>query len=212
MNLKTHFYFHGSFQHKKPFEIFCNKTNWTRLYTLLATMFICSVSYGQSLNKNWKEDLTSTLEKFITCAATESDRTVCTAFIQESLASVYKLDVLYVEASNTQSATSGRVTNKGGQWSMLGMAFDQKALESAQRSANENKAVISVYNPAGAGVKHIALILPGDLQYSGSWGYNVPNSASFFITTPDKSYVNKGLSYAFAKSMLLNVTLYVRNN
>lgn len=200
----------NSFSSENLFKILQNIISHTRFYTVVAMMFVASASQGQSL-KTWKEDLTSIMEKFLKCAATGSNNTTCTSFIEESIASVYKLDASDVEASIGKSSVSGISNSKGSQWSIVGMAFDQKALESAQRYANENKAVIAVYQPSGEVIKHVALILPGDLQYSGSWGYKVPNSASFFITTPDKSYMDKGLSYAFAKSMLLRVTLYVRN-
>ncbi len=210
MNTKTPLTLHNGFSCENRVEMLQSKIKWTRFYTVFVMMFAFSMSHGQSLNKNWKEDLTLTLEQFLKCSTTESDKTVCASFIEKSLADVYNLDALNMEASSKQSP--GLVNMKGGQWSVLGMAFDQKVLESAQRFANENKAVIAVYKPSGEMVKHVALILPGDLQYSGSWGYKVPNSASFFITTPDKSYIDKGLSYAFAKTMLLRVTLYVRNN
>ena len=72
------------------------------------------------------------------------------------------------------------------------------------------KAVVALYmTPSGAG--HVAIILPGELQPSGSWGLNVPNSASFLMMEPQRSYVGKGLSYAFAKTHLKDVVLYARN-
>ena len=96
------------------------------------------------------------------------------------------------------------------QWTMLGHGYEQKALAEAQTNANAKKAVIAVYmNEAGAG--HVALILPGDLQPSGSWGLNVPNSASFLLMEPQRSYVGKSLSYAFAKNHLRDVVIYTRN-
>lgn len=95
------------------------------------------------------------------------------------------------------------------QWKMLGRGYDQKALVEAQTNANAKKAVIAVYMNSD-GIGHIAIILPGELQPSGSWGLNVPNSASFLLMEPQRSYVNKGLSYAFAKSHLKDVVLYVR--
>ncbi|MEO7990391.1 MAG: hypothetical protein ABI663_12670 [Chryseolinea sp.] len=211
MNTKLPLTLHNDSLCENLFEMLQSKIRWTRLYIVLIMTFTCSLSQGQSLNKNWKEDLTLTLEQFLQCTSSSSDKTLCASFIEKSLASVYKIDALNVEASVNKSPALGLANNKGSQWSVVGMAFDQKALESAQRFANENKAVIAVYKPTGEDVKHVALILPGSLQHSGSWGYNVPNSASFFLMSPERSYIDKALSYAFAKNMLLYVTLYVRN-
>ncbi len=94
----------------------------------------------------------------------------------------------------------------GEKWTALGPAYNQAALEKAQQCANASQAVVALYTTSN-GV-HIAVILPGTLKYSGSWGFNVPNSASFFSHEPEKSYVNKGLSYGFSKSMIKDITLY----
>ena len=96
------------------------------------------------------------------------------------------------------------------QWALLGPSYDQKILKQAQDNANAKKAVVAVYmNETGIG--HVVVITPGQLQPSGSWGLSVPNAASFFATQPDKSFVDKGLSFAFNKAMLKDVMIYTRN-
>lgn len=96
------------------------------------------------------------------------------------------------------------------QWTLLGHAYEQEALNKAQNYANTRKAAVAVYlNEEGLG--HVSFILPGDMNPSGSWGFNVPNSASFFMSTPQKSYVDKGLSYAFDRSLIKDVLIYGRN-
>lgn len=202
----------NSFQLKKLFNARKNKFGWARFGASLVMLFAFSISHGQTLSKTWKEDLAASLEGFLKCTATETDKTLCTSYIEKSIAAVYKLDALNLEASNNSAPVSGLSNAKGNQWSIIGKAYEQGALEHAQNFANESKAVIAVYKAPGGGVKHIALILPGSLQYSCTWGFNVPNSASFFIATPEKSYIGKGLSYAFAKNMIKDVTLFVRNN
>jgi hypothetical protein len=94
-------------------------------------------------------------------------------------------------------------------WESLGPAYTQSTLTQAQQMANEKKAVVAVYQNANS-VGHMALIIPGQLEASGSWGLNVPNAASFFLPEPSRSFVNKGLSFAFTKNMLKDVTIYVR--
>lgn len=95
-------------------------------------------------------------------------------------------------------------------WKNLGPVYDQQTLDKAQASANDKRAVVAVYmNDQGIG--HVVVVLPGTLQNSGSWGLKVPNVASFFATQPDKSFVDKSLSYAFSKVMMKDILLYEHN-
>jgi hypothetical protein len=95
------------------------------------------------------------------------------------------------------------------QWTLLGSASSQAALDRAQTYANLNTPVIAVYisDPHG----HVAVVLPGSLEYSGHWNLHVPNSASEFLNRPHKSYVGLRLSNAFQASDLPKVKLYTRN-
>jgi hypothetical protein len=95
------------------------------------------------------------------------------------------------------------------QWTLLGSASSQVALDRAQTYANLNTPVIAVYvsDPHG----HVAVVLPGSLEYSGQWNMHAPNSASVFLNRPHKSYVGLRLSNAFQASDLPRVKLYTRN-
>ncbi len=168
-------------------------------------------SQAQSLNENWEEDLNNSMSQFMNCANTSPDKSQCSSFISESVTKVYKVNAFYSDKlkRHLQIYEISKSMIDGGQWALLGHAYEQKALNEAQQCANASKAVIAVYTTASGG-KHIALILPGKLDYSGSWGFNVPNSASFFFDDPAKSYVGKGLSYAFSKNMIKDVALYCR--
>jgi len=181
------------------------------LTALVLALFSFSVQ-GQSLNANWHKELTALLDQFMNCTSSSSDTYPCSAFITESVAKVYKLDgALYSEKSKRylQLKEVSQQLTESGQWSLIGHAYDQKALNEAQTLANAKKAVIAVYTTP-EGVSHVAVILPGELQYSGTWGFQVPNSASFVLSDPSKSYVGKGLSYAFARNMIKDVSLYSR--
>ena len=81
------------------------------------------------------------------------------------------------------------------EWILLGSASEQSVLKAAGEAASEGSAVIAVSrgNPNG----HVALILGGPLSASGVWDRQVPNSASFFLSKPQSSYVGCKLSYAF---------------
>lgn len=94
-------------------------------------------------------------------------------------------------------------------WTLLGPASSQVALERAQAYANLNTPVIAVYISAPHG--HVAVVLPGSLQFSGQWNLHAPNSASVFLNRPHKSYVGLMLSNAFQASELPRVKIYTRN-
>ena len=96
------------------------------------------------------------------------------------------------------------------QWTLLGPASNQVALERAQAYANLNTPVIAVYASTPHG--HVAVILPGNLQYSLQWNLQAPNSASVFLNRPYKSYVGLMLSNAFQASHLPSVMIYTRNS
>ena len=95
-------------------------------------------------------------------------------------------------------------------WKLIGPSYEQKTLASAQELANAGKAVVAVFMNS-AGIGHVVVITPGQLQPSGSWGLNVPNVVSFFPTQPDKSFVDKGLSFAFGKNLMKDILIYSRN-
>lgn len=172
-------------------------------------MLIIPASYGQKANNNWKQEVDAALQEFLDCANSSTDKFHCSTYIGESIARIYHLDNLYSEKEGRYlliTEISKSMSEHSG-WKLLGHAYEQNVLVEAQKYANENKAVIAVYKTT-TGVGHIAVILPGNLQYSGSWGVNVPNSASFSFVEPEKSYTSKGLSYAFSKSMIKDVELY----
>ena len=94
-------------------------------------------------------------------------------------------------------------------WTMLGHVYEQSTLTTAQDYANAKKAVVAVYTNA-SGIGHVVVITPGQLQSSGSWGLNVPSVASFLPSQPEKSFIDKGLSFAFAKSMMKDIVIYAK--
>ena len=181
-------------------------------YTFIFILF-CTVTYGQSLNKNWQQDLNSTLKTFMTCDHND-DKSIntCHRFIGQALKNVYQINDFYSENLKRYLVVSeiGQFLDKNEQWKLLGKCYDQKTLTKAQNLANSGQAVVAVYiNDDGLG--HLSIILPGKLKTSGTWGLKVPNTSSFFSFKPENSYINKGLSYAFMRSQITKVKLYARN-
>lgn len=180
--------------------------------SIFITLFLSSfsVSFGQTVNSNWKQELAQSLEAFINCEDSENNKQ-CYKYLGQSVNTVYKVNDFYSKESGRYMLPNeiADFVSNGSKWELLGPAYDKNALDKAQSYANAKKATIAVYKAAD-GQGHVALILPGDLQASGSWGLKVPNSASFFLSDHQKSYVGKGLSYAFTKDMLKDVVVYGR--
>jgi hypothetical protein len=178
-------------------------------FTLLLILS-ADTTRGQSVNSNWKESLSLFLDEFMKC--TSSGGAPCSKFIGESVQKVYKISDFYAQENERYMTVSeiASFLKNSKQWSLLGPSYQQATLTTAQTYANEKKAVVAVYlNSAGVG--HVALIIPGELRPSGSWGLSAPSAASFFPAEPEKSFVDKALSYGFAKNMLKDVLIYGRN-
>lgn len=179
------------------------------LFTIVFTLTL-NVSPGQSINPNWKKEVNTLLEQFLSCASAAPDNNYnCSSYISESLAKIYKIGNIYDDKAKRYKLMNeiAPLIEESSQWTLLGNAYEQPILDQAQTLANGNKAVIAVYKTS-EGIKHIAVVLPGELQFSGTWGFKVPNSASFVLNEPSKSYVEKGLSYAFTRNMIKDVKLY----
>lgn len=175
-------------------------------------VIISSNSIGQQINPTWEKDLTTAVETFKVCNATiENNVNPCSKFTGESVNNIYKVNDFYSDELK-RYLTNTEITKSlegNSHWKKLGFDLNQESLTAAQNSANSNKAVVAIYSDDN-GMGHVAIILPGSLTPSGSWGLNAPNSASFFMNSPSRSYVGQSLSYAFSKSMINKVLIYER--
>lgn len=186
-----------------------HRLNLLKMFTITLAALCAISSQAQTINQNWRQELNSSLQKFLTCAV--SKETPCVNFTGESLNTVYKINDFYSQASRRYMTTNeiANFLKNSDKWEALGQSYDQKTLSTAQEMANAKKAVVAVYQNA-VGVGHVVLITPGELKPSGSWGLSVPTAASFFTVEPEKSFVDKGLSFAFMKPMLKDVHIYAR--
>lgn len=185
------------------------KTPYRLLFILFFSLTFLGRNQAQSLNRSWEDDLTKALQEFMACGQSTDQ---CREMVGKTFEIVYNIKDFYNGTQHRYlSATEiSSEIDENSHWKALGPAYDQNILAESQELANEKKPVLAVYrNKAGEGL-HVAMLLPGELKPSGSWGMRVPNAASFFSSEPDKSFVGQGLSYAFSKQMLLNVTLYAR--
>lgn len=179
-------------------------------YTILFVLFSIS-SFAQKINQNWKKDLALDMTALKSCTDAGTDELSCGQYPGKSLSTVYGLNDFYSTAKKRYLLVSeiSNYLNNNKKWEELGHAYEPNTLELAQQRANEKKATVAIYlNEQGEG--HMVVILPGELKPSGSWGIKVPNSVSFFPKNPEKSYIERGLSYAFPKNLIKNVFLFGR--
>lgn len=171
------------------------------------------LSFGQSINANWEQELTTAVEAFKNCDQTMVNNVnPCSKYIGESFKTVYNVNDFYSEKLGRYLTGTEiiKYLKSSNQWKVLGYAYDQKVLNEAHDYANAKKAVMAVRIDEVENIGGVSIILPGELVKSGYWGYNVPNSASFFINEPHESYLNEGLSYAFRRTMIRTVVIYGR--
>lgn len=186
-----------------------------KVRAFITTVMALIVSFtlsGQSINEDWKKELTNSLHQFMQCEAPIDDQSPCNIFVGESLKVVYEINDFY-SSSKQRYLLANEIYDfleGSDKWTLLGNGSEQSALNNAQGYANLKKAVVAVYK-AKVGHGHIALVLPGNLVDSGKWAVKVPNSASFFLNKPAKSYINQKLSMAFSKDIKGEVKLYGRN-
>jgi hypothetical protein len=169
--------------------------------------------FGQKINSQWKNTLSTSIETFKKCEIkTDAGINQCSTAISESINKVYMIDDFYSKEKERFMTSNEIIANlkTSNQWKLLGYAYEQNILTQAQEYANVNKAVLAVYqNEEQLG--NVSLILPGELSKSGSWGFDVPNSATFFVNDPNRSYLDKALSYAYSRSIIRKVSIYGRN-
>lgn len=188
-------------------------SGFNRIYVIIAFLLPLLTAQGQGLNNQWKQDLNTSLQQFKSCDNIPvNGMNPCNKFVGGMLKTVYNVNDFYSKESGRYMRVSEIAAYLEGNtsWKLLGHAYEQEALDKAQKHANTKKAVVAVYMGTDD-MGHVSLIIPGELKPSGSWGFNVPNSASFFLGQPENSYIGKGLSYAFKRNMIKQVLLYARN-
>ncbi len=161
-----------------------------------------------SFTTDWKTDLNQMLTDFSTCKS-QSKGAECKTYVAKALKKIYGISDF--DAANKPGGfmdinAVANYIKKDSKWKVLGDASSQDVLKQAQDAANNNKAVVAMM-VSDNGADHIAIIAPGTLVACGSLKY--PNSISFFLNNPDKSYISKPLAYSF-KSMD-GIKVYARN-
>jgi hypothetical protein len=160
------------------------------------------------------------LSEFMKCEAGNrtNDLSPCNTFASRGLEAIYGVKDFKTGKSSHQSANGmwNEVNKPDSQWKKLGAVLDEQNNICAQSIANAGLPVVALRQRQGHG--HVALIIPGELKDSGTWGMKTANSASFFLRqTPDEiysksqGYLDKALSSAFTKEDAKDALFFYRD-
>lgn len=160
----------------------------------------CPIPPANIPSTNAEKLAISKLGQFLKCDINDplNDQSPCNTFASRGLEAIYGVDDFKLGENRYQSANQiwDYVNSSASQWQKLGGIFNEQNNLCAQSLANSGWPVIALLKAPSHG--HVALIIPGELQKSNSWGMLVANSASFFLNKVDSSYLSKPLSNAFS--------------
>jgi hypothetical protein len=158
-----------------------------------------TVSWANSL-------IVSALGQDSGCRAGAPDRdtfatsTACNMFVGRVMARMYGLTTFVSEDHSFLKANdmAGRLPTWN-DWIDLGTAGDQAALSAASDEAKLGYVVLAVWaNPVRGKPGHVALVGPGPLTPSRSWGgLRTPVAASFTLDDVDSAFIGQPLACAF---------------
>jgi len=149
--------------------------------------------------------LSTTIAYFKQCKAEATDRNDCRNSITKMITEFYNIgDFRAKDGGFVVYDSIQPIVKQSNDWTKLGAANDQEALNKAQKAANAGKATIAIDISQTYG--QVAMIIPGKLTTSGSWKLKVPNAAALVNYDASKSFMNKSLSYAFKSAE--NIVLY----
>ena len=185
-------------------------------WVVLALALSCSLAFPQQSESffdmwaeetQWEGHTDWAKDRLVACQESDPTNTQnpCHQLVAQALERVYSVTDFKSGSEYLRPSQIAELLPESADWVEIGPGNDQQTLATAQERANEGMAVIAV-SPL-----HVAaLILPGQLIPSGSWELEVPNSASFFPRSPQRSYLGRGLSYAWRKMDSVDVKLYSR--
>ncbi len=141
-------------------------------------------------------------------AVTDGPRDICRYFAAEALKELFGVDEFCAgERCMTAPEVESRIRNSPEQWSVLGTADDQAALDKARELAGQGQVVVAGQDFEDR--SQVAIIMPGKPVSSGKWAMDrVPIAASTRTDAPDRSVYGEGINWVFSDPG--RVTLYVR--
>jgi len=175
-----------------------------KLAAIFTGLLLVVSNYSFAPAGDWKGNVDKLVSDFSSCKGPE-----CKSYVAKAIKAIYGINDF--DAANKPGGMMdvNAVANyikKDSKWKLLGDATSQDVLKQAQDAANNNKAVVAMM-VSDNGADHIAIIAPGSLVACAGMKY--PNSVSFFINSPSKSYSGKPLAYSFRS--MDGIKVYARN-
>ena len=181
----------------------------------------CPVPPANTPSRQQLDLVIKKLGEFMKCEVGNktNDLSPCNTFASRGLEAIYGVKDFKTGKSSHQSANDmwKKVHEENSRWQKIGAVLDQQNNLCAQSVANAGWPVIALRYREGHG--HVALVIPGELKDSGTWGMKTANSASFFLRqTPEEiysksqGYLDKALSAAFTKEDAKDVVFFYRND
>ena len=137
-----------------------------------------------------------------------NDQSPCNTFAARGLESIYRVSDFKTATGYFSANAIWDYVNASSDWVSLGGVFNEDNNLCAQAMANQAAPVIAVRKAPGNG--HIALVIPGDPERSGSWNMLAAYSASFLFHHPDQAYVGGPLSKAYTKDDAKTAVFFYR--
>jgi hypothetical protein len=138
------------------------------------------------------------LTAFKSCKEISKERSQCKEFIAKSICEYYGIMDLqdggnYVDYDKIPEKLKDLKT-----WKKIG-PFNERNIQLALEQLNSFNKPVLVFNNNESYVHVVALTPKGKTMKSRKWGnISVPSCVSFFPTrSPDKSFISKGVNYAF---------------
>ncbi|MFT6746563.1 MAG: hypothetical protein ACJAZ2_000904 [Glaciecola sp.] len=148
------------------------------------------------------KDLEASKEAFIDCKNTSTESHACKEFVATAFASYYGYKLMNADEYLPYDEILATISESS-DWQELGSASDQNVLNEAQENANQGIGTLAVNTK---GTKSVAIIIKGELSHSNSLGLDCPNVLVFRPRIFNKSFVGKGINYAW--SDLSDVKIY----
>lgn len=133
---------------------------------------------------------------FKECKSSAAKPHMCKEFVSKAVSVYYSYDNLQAEngAYLDYDEILGFVRSSD-DWESLGSAKDQSVLNKAQENANAGIATLAINTK---GTNSIAIVVKGKLSHSNSMGLDCPSVAVLRPRKVNKSFVGKGINYAWS--------------
>lgn len=156
----------------------------------------------QSSNTSMHEGLSlnEVIVEFKACKQQGAETTRCKEYVGRAVCGFYEInDFVNPELSGGYIPYDQLIdfVKTSDKWEKIGRASKQSVLDEAQKRSNSMQATIAINDNDGG--RNVAILVPGELKKSNSWGLNCPSVAMLFPNKPEESFVGKTLNYAWSR-------------